>query len=161
MAEPYPLAADGADVFRTFVARAPVTTVRYVRAFEFRATGGSAASRQHQDRSHRFIQRAGPAEAGPGYEGAGGRGAAFPDGHFLGWTPGQSPRRTPDGLAWTLPPGADVVFELHMMPTGKPETVRASIGLYFSKEPPRRLPVMVRLGRTGHRHPRRATQLRQ
>ncbi|HUR32492.1 MAG TPA: tetratricopeptide repeat protein [Vicinamibacterales bacterium] len=147
-AEPFALAAEGGDVFRTFVAKVPETQVRYVRAFEFRAGAGGAVHHANikidRTDSSRALDRA---EAGPGYEGAGGRGALFPDGHFLGWTPGQSPRVTPDGLVWTLPPGADVVFELHMVPTGRTEAVQASIGLYFADQPPTRLPVMIRLGR--------------
>lgn len=147
-AEPYTLAADGGDVFRTFVAKVPLTNVRYVRAFEFRAGNANAVHHANikVDRtdSSRVLDLA---DAGPGYEGAGGRGAIFPDGHFLGWTPGQSTRRTTNGLSWTLLPAGDLVFELHMMPTGKPEIVEASIGLYFTDEPPQRLPVMIRLGR--------------
>lgn len=147
-ADSYSLRSDGDDVFRTFVARAPGATVRYVRAFEFRAGVSRAVHHANIKLDATPSSRAlDIAEGGPGYEGAGGRGAVFPDGHFLGWTPGQSPRLTPDGLVWTLSPGSDVVFELHMVPTGKTEVVQASIGLYFSKEPPRRLPVMIRLGR--------------
>ena len=147
-AEPYALQPEGGDVFRTFVARVPTTVTRYVRAFEFRAgTGGTvhhANIKVDRTESSRSLD---VAEPGPGYDGAGGRNAAFPDGHFLGWTPGQSPRRALEGLTWSLPPAADMVFELHMMPTGRSEVVQASIGLYFSDEPPLRLPVMVRLGR--------------
>jgi tetratricopeptide (TPR) repeat protein len=147
-AEPYLLDADGEDVFRTFVARVPLSTPRYVRAFEFRAGPGSPVHHANIKVDRTGSSRAlDLAEPGPGYEGAGGRGALFPDGHFLGWTPGQSPRRAPDGLTWSLAPGSDVVFELHMMPTGKPQAVQATIGLYFSDEPPRQLPVMIRLGR--------------
>jgi tetratricopeptide (TPR) repeat protein len=36
---------------------------------------------------------------------------------------------------------------LHLKPSGKPEAVQASLGLYFSDAPPSRLPVMVRLTR--------------
>ena len=34
-----------------------------------------------------------------------------------------------------------------MLPSGKPETIRSSLGLYFSDQPPGRTPFIVRLGR--------------
>ena len=34
-----------------------------------------------------------------------------------------------------------------MMPTGKPERVQVRVGLFFTDEPPLRVPYMVRLGR--------------
>jgi hypothetical protein len=53
----------------------------------------------------------------------------------------------PKGLAWTLQPGSDLVVELHMQPSGKPELVQPSIGFYFGNDPPERTPAMLRLGR--------------
>ena len=85
-------------------------------------------------------------EAGPGYDDGGGRNAEFPDGHFLGWTPGQLPYMLPDGRGWRLEPDSDLVLELHMMPTGKPETLQASVGLFFTDQAPSWLPFMLRLG---------------
>src|SRR2546430_12038722 len=52
----------------------------------------------------RMSREADEAEPGPGYEGGGSRQAKFPDGQFLGWTPGQSPRISPPGMAWRLGP---------------------------------------------------------
>ncbi len=73
--------------------------------------------------------------------------ADYPDGHFLGWTPGQAPPLAPNDLAWRLDAGDDLVVQLHLQPTGKPERVRPSIGLYFADQPPARTPAIVRLGR--------------
>jgi tetratricopeptide (TPR) repeat protein len=86
-------------------------------------------------------------DPGPGYEGSGARGAKFPDGYFLGWTPGQSPQVMPQGSAWRLEPSGDLIVELHMMPTGRPERVQPRVALYFTDEAPSRLPYMLRLGR--------------
>ena len=73
----------------------------------------------------------------PGYDGLIAHSAAYPDGHFLGWTPGQVAPLLPKGLAWRLDPGTDLVVELHMQPSGKPESGaavdRASIS---ATEPP-------------------------
>ena len=49
-------------------------------------------------------------------------------------------------MAWRLDPGTDVVFQLHMLPTGKPEPIQSSLGLFFAKEPPTKTPYMLRLG---------------
>src|SRR5262249_48526064 len=62
-------------------------------------------------------------------------------------TPGQVPPLLPKGLAWQLNPGTDLVVELHMQPSGKPEEVQATIGFFFGPDPPDRIPAMLRLGR--------------
>ena len=46
-----------------------------------------------------------------------------------------------------LDAAADLVVEVHMQPSGRPESVRPSIGLYFGDRPPTRTPAMLRLGR--------------
>ena len=48
------------------------------------------------------------------------------DGHFLYWKPGGIPYNEPDGFAWRLDPGNDLVLNAHMQPSGKPEQVRPS-----------------------------------
>ncbi|MEC7725421.1 MAG: tetratricopeptide repeat protein, partial [Planctomycetota bacterium] len=60
--------------------------------------------------------------------------AAPPDGHFLGWTPGKTVRRSPKGMSWRLFPGDDFVLQLHAVPVGKPERVRPKIGVWFTDE---------------------------
>src|SRR5262249_51697827 len=46
-----------------------------------------------------------------------------------------------------LEKNTDLVVELHMQPSGKPEPVSPSVGFYFSDVPPTRIPAMLRLGR--------------
>jgi Flp pilus assembly protein TadD len=75
------------------------------------------------------------------------RSAIYPDGHFLGWTPGQVAPLLPKDLAWRLDRHTDLVVELHMQPSGKVEQVAPSIGLYFGDQPPTHIPAMLRLGR--------------
>ena len=85
------------------------------------------------------------------------RSAEYPDGHFLGWTPGQvAPLVAPD-LAWTLEPGSDLVVQLHMQPSGAVEEVRPVIGLYFSKTPPVAHAHHPAARLAGHRHPGRGS----
>jgi tetratricopeptide (TPR) repeat protein len=143
----FTLPADGPDVFRNFVVAAPGGGGRFVRALHMRP--GSAAVHHANLRidptsASRRLDEEDPAS---GYEGVILRSADFPDGHFLGWTPGQLPPSGSRDLNWRLPAGADFVVQLHMRPTGAVETIAPSIGLYFSDEGPTRTPVMIRLGR--------------
>src|SRR5262249_55543931 len=74
------------------------------------------------------------------------RDARYPEGQLLGWTPGQAAHAVPAGTEWRLEPDSDLVVQLHLQPTGKPETVQAAAGLYFSDAAPTRTPVGLRLG---------------
>lgn len=147
MPEPYTLGAEGPDVFRTFVMPIPLPEGRHVKALEFHP-GHHAVHHANvkidETRGSRSLDEDDP---GPGYDGGAGRDAKFPDGYFLGWTPGQLPRTSADDMAWHVRPGSDLVVELHMMPTGARQTVQVSIGLFFTDRPPQRLPYMLRLGR--------------
>ncbi|HWW86700.1 MAG TPA: tetratricopeptide repeat protein, partial [Vicinamibacterales bacterium] len=150
LGEPYQLKAEGTDVFRIFVMSLPVQTTRFVRALEFRPGNPKvvhhANIRIDRTPASRKLDEADPA---PGYEGLISRTAQYPDGHFLGWTPGQVSPLLPKDMAWRLEPGTDLVAELHMQPDGKPERVQPSIGLFFGDVPPTRTPTMLRLGRQG------------
>jgi hypothetical protein len=53
-----------------------------------------------------------------------------------GWALGANARALPEGLAFFLPKGADLVLSTHFHPSGKPEKEASTVGLYFAKEPP-------------------------
>jgi tetratricopeptide (TPR) repeat protein len=146
MAEPYTLAAGGPDVLRNFVIPIPLKQTRYVRGVEFRPGNAGvvhhANMRIDRTATSRLLDQADPA---PGFDGLITSGA-FPDGHFLGWTPGQLPPLA-DTMAWRLDPDSDLVVQLHMHPGGQPEIVQPSIGFFFTDRPPERTPLMLRLGR--------------
>lgn len=147
MPEPFMLQADGPDVFRTFVIHVPTTTGRYVRALEFQP--GNARPVHHAnigvDRTQ-ASQRLDRADPDPGYVGGMATDAWYPPGQMLGWTPGQEPRPAPPGMTWRLEAGSDLVVQLHLQPTGKPEPVQVSAGFYFTNDEPTRTPVGLRLG---------------
>jgi tetratricopeptide (TPR) repeat protein len=147
MTEPYTVRADGPDVFRTFVIPIPLAAARYVRALEFQP--GNARVVHHAnlgvDRtqaSRQLDQR----DPEPGYTGGMVVEARYPEGQLLGWTPGQAPHPSPEGMPWRLAPGSDLVVQLHLQPTGKPESVRVTVGFFFTDVPPTRTPVGLRLG---------------
>jgi Flp pilus assembly protein TadD len=146
--EPYTLPAEGADVFRIFTLPIPATTVKFVRGLEFRPGNPRvvhhANIRIDPTPGSRRLDDQDPA---PGYDGLIARSAIYPDGHFLGWTPGQVAPLLPRELAWRLDRNTDLVVELHMQPSGKAERVAPSVGLYFGDEAPTRTPSMLRLGR--------------
>jgi tetratricopeptide (TPR) repeat protein len=142
----YTLRADGSDVFRNFVVTVPGDGVRYVRGFQFRPRSRAvhhANIRVDPTPASRALDQADPA---PGYEGVILHSAAYPDGHFLGWTPGQAPPPASD-LAWRLSGGTDLVVQMHMRPTGRSEEITPLVGLYFTDKAPPRTPAVIRLGR--------------
>lgn len=148
MAEPFVLPPDGPDLFRTFVIPVPTPSARYVYALEFQP--GNARPVHHAnlgvDRSQ-ASQRLDRADPEPGYVGGMAADAWYPPGQMLGWTPGQEPRPAPPGMTWRLEAGSDLVVQLHLQPTGKPEPVQVSAGFYFTDEAPTRTPIGLRLGK--------------
>ena len=141
MPEAFTVPAEGRDVFRNFVIPARVPALRYVRAIEFRP--GNPQVVHHAEiriDSTRSSRRADRSDPGPGFGGmeAGLSAAASPNGVFLGWTPGKFAQAEPEGIAWSIAPTDDVVLLLHLVPSGKPEPIRSSIGLYFTDTPPTR-----------------------
>ncbi len=148
--EAYTLPAGGSDVFRIFAIRLPVSTTKFVTGLEFRPGNSRVVHHANirldpTDATQRLDAR----DPAPGYDGLMSRTAVYPDGHFLGWTPGQIAPLVPANMAWTLEPGTDLVVQLHMQPSGATETVQPSIGLFFTDERPTRLPTILRLGSQG------------
>ncbi|HLQ46384.1 MAG TPA: cytochrome c [Planctomycetaceae bacterium] len=58
-------------------------------------------------------------------------------GSLGGWALGAQPHELPDGLAFHLPAGADLILATHFHPSGKVEREASTIGLYFADSPPK------------------------
>lgn len=146
----YVLPAQVTDAFRIFAIRIPVTKRTYVTGIEFHP--GNARVVHHAniriDRTT-ATRRLDEADPLPGYDGLMPRSAEYPDGHFLGWTPGQIAPLVQPELAWTLEPGSDLVVQLHLQPSGAAEEVLPEIGLYFTDRTPDKTPTILRLGSQG------------
>ena len=142
----YVLPAGSSDVFRNFVVRAPFGGTRYVRGLQFRPRSRAVHHANIRIDATPASAELDTVDPTPGYEGVILHSAQFPDGHFLGWTPGQAPPPD-DQLAWPIQGQSDFVVQLHMRSTGQADVVRPLIGLYFSPGPPVRRPTMIRLGR--------------
>lgn len=147
---PYTLPAQQTDAFRIFAIRLPVKQRMYVTGIEFHP--GNARVVHHAniriDRSD-STRKLDDADPLPGYDGLMPRSAEYPEGHFLGWTPGQVAPLVQPNLAWTLEPGSDLVVQLHMQPSGAAEEVLPEIGFYFTDRAPDRTPTILRLGSQG------------
>jgi tetratricopeptide (TPR) repeat protein len=72
-----------------------------------------------------------------------------PDSHFLSWKPGTAAVSEPDDMAWTIDRDTDLVLNLHLQPSGKPESIRPVLGLYFTDRAPTRFPMLVQLEHDG------------
>jgi hypothetical protein len=145
MAEPYTLSAEGKDVYRNFVVPIPLARDRYVAAVEFRPGNPRivhhAFLRLDRTRESRQWDARDPE---PGFSGIHAPpGAQPPAGHFLSWQPGKRVSREPDGLSWLLATNTDLVMQLHMRTTGKPEQIRSIAGFYFTDQPPTNTPTKI------------------
>ena len=151
-ASEWTLPAEGGDIFRNFVLPSGLASRRYVRAIEIRP--GNARIVHHAnalaDASGMGRERD-AADPGEGFNGMDLEIASErfePDSHFLFWKPG-TPVEAADTIPWTLDPGTDLILNLHLRPSGKPEAVRPSIGLHFTDQPPTRFPMLLQLEHDG------------
>jgi Flp pilus assembly protein TadD len=142
---PYVLKAQGSDVYRNLVLRTSVPSTKYVRAVEFKANGAPI--------HHAVIRvdRTSASRRRDGLDGNGGfDGMSWnlfdPDGHFIGWAPGRGPIEAPEGMAWRLEPGMDLIVEVHVIPGSEAASIAPTIGLHFTDTPPTRTPVTVKMG---------------
>ena len=134
-AEAYPLGAEGEDIYRCFVVPSNTTEDRYVSAMEVRPDNKVAVHHVivYLDTSGKAREKD-AADPAPGYTSFGGPGFNAV-GTLGGWAPGNLPRRLPEGVGIHLPKGADIVLQVHYHRTGKPETDRTKIGVYFTEGP--------------------------
>lgn len=138
--------ADGPDVYRNFVLHPPPEARGFVAAWDL----DPASRTVHHaildvDRNHLAARRDGE-DGAPGWSGMEPGDVAAPDGFYLVWTPGQPPTPQQPGQAWRLDGDTDLVLQLHLQPSGKPEPVRARVALYAAPGPPTQPRVSVRLG---------------
>ncbi|MGB2714376.1 MAG: hypothetical protein WBC51_09375 [Vicinamibacterales bacterium] len=136
----FELPASGPDVFRNFVIPTGLTEDKWVRGIEFRPSarkvvhhalfaqvaGGSLASRDGAD-------------GRPGFGGMGAVGVVNDTGasrSLGGWAVGATPMMLPNGIALRLPKGSDFLLQMHFHLSGKPETEKSLLGIFFADKPP-------------------------
>ena len=153
MDRPYTLRPGGTDVFRNFVLPIPGSTNRYVRALEM-----FPGNKKVVHHANILIDRSGTSRRQEGKDGEPGFGGMEikieserfePQTHFLFWKPGTVATFEPDGMAWVLDKGTDLVLNMHLQPSGKAEAIQAAVGVYFTDQPPTRFPMLLQLEHDG------------
>lgn len=143
----FELPAEGRDVYRNFVLPVSLPAARYVRAVEFRPDNLRIVH-------HAFVKvdSSGRVRALDGADGQPGfAGMTLPDsvqmpnGYFLSYQPGKTPSSEPPGYGWKLRPGEDLVVQAHLRPSGKPESLQAKVGLFFTDVAPTNTTVVLAL----------------
>jgi Flp pilus assembly protein TadD len=149
MPEAYTLRAEGTDVFRNFVIPVPVSATRYVKAVEI--LPGNKRIVHHANilidrtQASRRLDEKDP-ELGFGGMDITVESERFdPESHFLFWKPGTPPYTESEDMTWRLDKGTDLVLNMHLQPSGKPEMIQPAIGLYFSNRPPTLHPMLLQL----------------
>jgi len=142
----YTLPPDGKDVYYNFVVPIPTTSNRYVSAVEFqpssRVVHHAFIDVDETRASRRLAAKLNP----PGFLGMDlPETVMMPGGQLLGWQPGKIPRLAPHGLAWTLRTNTDLVLQMHMNPSGKPETVQPKVAFHFTDQAPTNTAFRLRL----------------
>jgi hypothetical protein len=140
----YTVRADGPDIYRNFVIPLNLPEDKWVSAIELRPSArpvvhhvlffadATGQARRQDDN-----------DPEPGYEGDMGGGIRSVS--LGGWAVGQQPHLYPEGVALPLAKGSDLVLQYHFHPSGKPETEKSQIGLYFASKAPARNLVSIQL----------------
>ena len=134
--------ASGPDIYRNVVIPLHLTEEKWVQAIEIRPSARRVVHHvlyfADQPESIRHINH----ETTEGSAGMPFTATTVPLG---GWAAGAQPHLLPEGLALPLPKGNDLVFQYHFHPSGKAESEKTQVGLYFSKQIPARTLLGVQL----------------
>ncbi len=142
------LPPSGTDTYWNFIFPVPIDGTRWVKAVEIRP-----GDKQYVHHANILVDRAGASrkrepEPGTGFGGMEIRiesDVFDPDSHLLFWKPGTVPTPESDGMALRLDKGTDLVLNTHLQPSGKPEIIQPSIGLYFTDKPATKFPMLLQL----------------
>ncbi len=155
MPKAYSVPAEGKDIYRNFAIPLGLKEDRWVRAVDFRPTAKGAVHH-----SLFFLDPTGEAykkekaSGKVGFPGSmGGAGGASGGGlgtlldrlregqtggraGLGGWAQGAQARVLPDGLAYKVTKGSDLILSTHFHPSGKAEEETSTVALYFADKPP-------------------------
>ncbi len=146
--QPLTLPPSGTDTYWNFIFPVPIDQTRWVKAVEIRP-----GDKQYVHHANILVDRAEESRSRESQPGAGFGGMEIriesqvfdPDSHLLFWKPGTVPSPEPDGMALRLDKGTDLILNTHLQPSGKPEIIQPSIGLYFTNKPATRFPMLLQL----------------
>jgi hypothetical protein len=141
MPRPFPVPADGPDLYQNFVLPLDLPADKWVTAVDFHASAPKVVHHVlyflddgGRGRAAEKKAAAGKNDAPPGFPGMGFR----PTAALGGWAVGARPVKLPDGLAMPLPKRSDLVLQTHFHPSGKAESETITVGLYFADKAPKR-----------------------
>lgn len=145
---PYMLPASGIDEYWNFILPVPIDGTRWVRAVEIHP-----GDKRFVHHANVYVDRYETARRMEKEQGAGFGGMEIridsetfdPDSHFLFWKPGTVASNEPDGMALRLDKGTDLILNSHLQPSGKPEPIQPSIGLYFTDKPATVHPMLLQM----------------
>jgi Tfp pilus assembly protein PilF len=146
--KPFRLPASGTDTYWNFIFRLPIEGTRWARAVEIRP-----GDKRYVHHANILVDRTQSARRREQEPGAGFAGMEIrlesesfePDSHFLFWKPGTVPSNEPEGMALRLDHDTDLVLNVHLQPSGKPETIQPSLGIYFTDKPATLYPMLLQL----------------
>jgi Tfp pilus assembly protein PilF len=146
--KPFVLPPQGTDTYWNFIFRLPIQETKWVKAVEIRP-----GDKRYVHHANILVDRAEESRKREPEPGAGFGGMEIriesqvfdPDSHLLFWKPGTIPYVEPEGMALRLDKGTDLVLNTHLQPSGKPEVIQPSIGLYFTTKPATKVPMLVQL----------------
>ncbi len=142
------LSPSGTDTYWNFIFPLPIPETRWVKAVEIRP-----GDKRYVHHANILVDRAGSLRQRESAPGAGFGGMEIriesqvfdPDSHLLFWKPGTIPYVEPEGMALRLDKGTDLVLNTHLQPSGKPEVIQPSIGLYFTPHAATKVPMLLQL----------------
>ncbi len=146
--KPLILPPQGTDTYWNFIFRLPIKQTRWMKAIEIRP-----GDKRYVHHANILVDRAGSSRKREAQPGAGFGGMEIriesqvfdPDSHLLFWKPGTVPYVEPQGMALRLDKGTDLILNTHLQPSGKPEVIQPSIGLYFTSHPATKFPMLLQL----------------
>jgi mono/diheme cytochrome c family protein len=162
MPKAFHVPAEGRDIYRNFAVATGLKEDKWVKAIDFRPSAssvvhhtlffldatGSTAKREADSGEVGFRggmgalgksgakDRIGGILGGLGGLGGEGGGQTTGLGGLGGWAVGGQARSLPDGLAYHLPKGSDLILATHFHPSGKAEEEASTVAFYFTDKPP-------------------------
>ena len=144
----YEVPAGGSDVYWNFIFRPPVATTRWIKGIEIHP-----GERRLVHHANLIVDRSQSARRQEKFPGSGFSGMELqiesesfdPDGHFFFWKPGTILEPEPHDMALRLDPGNDLILNTHLQPSGKPERIQPTLGIYFTDEAATKFPLLLQL----------------
>jgi len=146
--KPLTLPPQGTDTYWNFIFPVPIADTKWVKAIEIRP-----GDKRYVHHANILVDRAGASRSRESEPGAGFGGMEIriesqvfdPDSHLFFWKPGTVPYVEPEGMGLRLDKGTDLILNTHLQPSGKPEVIQPSIGLYFTSHPATKFPMLLQL----------------